>query len=133
MKAIWCSFFILFFFGIVTNLYGAWYDKEVYRYNLLRTTDLVSPSWISDVNVSLYAKEVYRYNLLRTTDLVSPSWIVVDTTLVSSGDTITLIDDSIGAAQKAFYKVEAVVFLRRIKLPSEPLSTLNHLKTGVKL
>ena len=53
--------------------------------------------------------EIYRYNLLRSTDLVDPSWVVVDTMIVSSSDTITLIDNSIGAAQKTFYKAEAVI------------------------
>ena len=63
----------------------------------------------NDVNITLYATEIYRYNLLRSSELVNPTWEVVDTALVNTSDTITLTDDSNGGAQKAFYKVQAII------------------------
>ena len=63
----------------------------------------------NDVEISLFAKEVYRYNLLHSDQLVNPSWQIVDTVLVDSSDIITLIDDNPGSGQKAFYKVEVVI------------------------
>ncbi len=61
------------------------------------------------VVIDVYAKNLYRYNLLRTDQLLSPNWQVVDTALVETSDTITLIDDTLGGANKAFYKVEVVI------------------------
>ena len=63
----------------------------------------------NEVTIDVYAKNLYRYNLLRTDQLLSPNWQVVDTILVETSDTITLIDYTLGDATKAFYKVEVVI------------------------
>ena len=63
----------------------------------------------NEFTVDVFANNLYRYNLLRSTEIVNPSWVVVDTALVTSADTITLIDNSLGSFQKAFYKVQAVI------------------------
>ena len=61
----------------------------------------------NDVRISLYASGMYRYNLLRSTDLAHPVWQLVDSALVTSGDTITLTDSGSAGAPIAFYKIEA--------------------------
>ena len=63
----------------------------------------------NDMQVTLYAKAIYRYNLLRSSQLADPSWAVVDTVDVTGSDTITLTDPGPGSLPKAFYKVQAVI------------------------
>ena len=61
------------------------------------------------VEISCFGDELYRYNLLRSTDIAASNWQVVDSLLVTASDTITLVDSGAGAVQKAFYKVQAVM------------------------
>ena len=63
-----------------------------------------------DITVTIGGVNGYQYNLLRTFDITQSSgWVVVDSAVASDGGPINLTDNYLGAAAKAFYKVQTIL------------------------